>query len=704
MNELTAPAGSRTRPGGDPHAARIWLDALASGSCDQGRFLREVDALVQKTPDAPWEVLSLLDQYYRLGKIKPGPFHALKLHLEEQVLGRRPDTEISVPLPLAHPQPAAKRDAVPVRIAAARHRTGSTAAGAAPAVSERDRKPAPPRAPEPSRARVLAEGDVLRDRYRLVRMLGQGGVGTVFEAIDQYRLALPAVRQAVAVKVLHAAVTHRQDLLAELRGEFWHLQSLSHPNIVRAFELDRDGDTEFFTMELLRGAPLSRVLAAHSGRALHRPYALAIIRDVGAALVHAHARGVVHGDINPGNILITSEGEVRVLDFGASRRVQDGPWIADFELPHPRPVATPAYASCQVLAGQAPGPRDDLYAFACVAYVLLTGRHPFAGQTAVGAQALHLRPRRPAGLTRRQWRALRGALEFARERRAPALPECLHRLDLRAAARRLPALPVLMTAPPRGRRAAIVTTVSALVLLMAVAGLWLRTDHDALRRDVTVSAAHLTWRAMGAGTIIARTWERALARAGIRDGASGDTRAPPAPDSVAPAAQPSAGDRDAPVPTSAAQGPVASSAAATGASAGDAGPLPGARRAGAPQPAARAATTRARIALAADIVEVPASEPMARVVVSRAGNARGDVSFTWWTESGTARPGEDYVAVAPRVAHIADSRTSVSLLVPVVVDSTRRQSRNFYVVIDEASRGASLGARTVTMVTVPGTQ
>ena len=345
MNASTVPTGSWPGQIGEPHAARGWLDAVVTGACDEDAFLREVSALVRATPDALWEALSLLDQYHRLGRMTPELFHSLKSRLQHNAFGGEHDPDLSVPLPQAHRPLDAGHLAMTAAVTASRHRAEPTIGSRGPpAVAERETRSSP-NAQGRSVARVLVVGDVLRGRYRLVRMLGQGGSGTVFEAIDQYRLDLASVAQRVAIKVRHAAASQRPDLLAELRSEFWHLQSLSHPNIVRVFELDRDGDTEFFTMELLRGVTLSRVLGANSAEALPRPYALAIIRDVGAALAHAHSRGVIHGDINPGNILITNEGGLRVLDFGAARKLRDGPWIADFEPLQPAAVATPRYAS-----------------------------------------------------------------------------------------------------------------------------------------------------------------------------------------------------------------------------------------------------------------------------------------------------------------------------------------------------------------------
>jgi hypothetical protein len=110
----------------------------------------------------------------------------------------------------------------------------------------------------------------------------------------------------------------------------------------------------------------------------------------------------------------------------------------------------------------------------------------------------------------------------------------------------------------------------------------------------------------------------------------------------------------------------------------------------------------ARIELAADNIEVMPTDPVAHIVVRRSRNLRGDVSFSWWTESGTAKPGRDFVPVKTRVEQIDSGQSSISLTIPVVVDIARQQSRSFYVVIDQASDNATLGSRTLTMVTLPG--
>ena len=95
---------------------------------------------------------------------------------------------------------------------------------------------------------------------------------------------------------------------------------------------------------------------------------------------------------------------------------------------------------------------------------------------------------------------------------------------------------------------------------------------------------------------------------------------------------------------------------------------------------------------------------MARITVRRSRTLRDEVSFKWWTESGTAKPGLDFVPVKTQVEHIESGKNSVNLVVPIVMDPARRAARNFYVVIDEASDNAALGSRTLTMVTIPGTE
>lgn len=636
-------------PASGEGATLAWLDALANGACSSEAFLDAMHHHFQQDRDEAWEVMSLFDQYYRRGKIPAEIFHTLKSRLEGSALAGEKDVAAKMAAPAAAP-PRASGPPPESRMV-----TTPTVAS--------QKRPSPA---SHAAAREVAVGEVLRGRYRVRGLLGHGGMGTVFEAVDEYRLDLPTTNQRIALKVLHTAAAHGEELSTELQREFQHLQLLSHPNIVRVHEFDRDGEIAFFTMELLHGALLSSVLRARHPTALLRPYALAIMRDVGAALAYAHSRGVVHGDVNPQNIFITNDGELRVLDFGASHPSLLPSLTADDALPQHTPVATPGFASCQLLEGDRPDARDDVFAFACVAYVLLSGRHPFPNRSAAEARAQSLRPRRPKRLTDRQWRVLRQGLRWERERRPSDIRQWLLKFGLAGAAPRLPSLPVLVTIlPSRKRTAVLASTGILLFVLLALGGYWALTEHESLDRRVT-------------------EWSRQL-----RSALDANPVSPVAP--VPAGAPPSALPTQAPAITRAAATPPhpANTPAAArvaqlsireaSAHIGNAGP--------------------ARVEMAADTVDVQATETTAHVTVHRKGNLYGDTQFTWWTESGTAKSGRDFVAVTPRVEKIGNGASSLSLSIPVSA-AQRTRPKSFYVVIDRTETGAALGARTLTMVTL----
>ncbi len=153
--------------------------------------------------------------------------------------------------------------------------------------------------PEPGTAASISVGRVLRDRYVIEERLGSGGKGSVFKALDRYRSSLPDAEQYVAVKILHCGSDCSEQTIKELRRELHAAQPLSHRNIVNVFELDRDEDVVFFTMEFLDGELLSELMERLRPAAMQPFQAWQIIRQLGAGLEHAHERGIVHGDLNP---------------------------------------------------------------------------------------------------------------------------------------------------------------------------------------------------------------------------------------------------------------------------------------------------------------------------------------------------------------------------------------------------------------------
>ncbi len=278
-------------------------------------------------------------------------------------------------------------------------------------------------------------GRILANRYTLIRLLGSGGMGRVFKALDWQRRDLPEPDRHVALKILRQETRGSSKLFADLRREFYCAQSLSHPNIVKVFELVQEGDVAFFTMELLSGELLSTRLKRTRPQPPSRQFAWSVIRDIGSGIAHAHSRHVVHGDLKPQNIMITRSGEIRILDFGASGSLRPVTSETAHALQRDLvPAVTPAYTCCELLDGQRADPRDDLFALACLSYELLSGNHPFQGRSSVAARKERMVPPRPPDLTNRQWRMLQQGLAWRREDRAIDVSDWLANLGPQAAA------------------------------------------------------------------------------------------------------------------------------------------------------------------------------------------------------------------------------------------------------------------------------
>jgi formylglycine-generating enzyme required for sulfatase activity/predicted Ser/Thr protein kinase len=263
----------------------------------------------------------------------------------------------------------------------------------------------------------LRVGSVLKRRFRLIELIGVGGMSAVYKAIDMRRVEARASNTLVAVKLLTFPAGDFTRALEVLQHEAHQLEVLRHPNIVRVFDCDRHGPTVFMTMEYLSGQSLRARMRAADSRGFATQEALRIIGAIASGLSFAHARGIVHGDLKPANVIITDDGEVKIIDFGIARFVSSSP-------PHGEQsqlsALTPAYASPEMLLQHAPDARDDIYALACIAHELLTGSHPFGGRTALEAQDERLQLGPHKALSSTQQRAIAHGLLFARERRTPS--------------------------------------------------------------------------------------------------------------------------------------------------------------------------------------------------------------------------------------------------------------------------------------------
>ncbi len=281
----------------------------------------------------------------------------------------------------------------------------------------------------------LGPGSVIKGRFQLDEVLGIGGMGKVYKGRDLIKVEARDRNPYLALKVLNEDFKAHPDAFIALQREASRQQKLAHPNIATVYDFDRTaGGTVFLTMELLEGQALNtfikKVVKPKGGLPFEEAFPM--IEGLGKALVYAHDHYIVHSDFKPGNCFIGKDGTMKVLDFGIARAVKN-PQQGDGEKtlfdPGQLGALTPAYASTEMLEGEEPDTRDDTYALACVAYELLTGKHPFNKIPANKARDSGLLPAPIKSLKRKQMKGLMRGLAFARKDRSQTVQEFLDELE-----------------------------------------------------------------------------------------------------------------------------------------------------------------------------------------------------------------------------------------------------------------------------------
>ncbi|MFY9826367.1 MAG: serine/threonine-protein kinase, partial [Thermoanaerobaculia bacterium] len=217
----------------------------------------------------------------------------------------------------------------------------------------------------------LETGALLAGRYRILDLVGAGGMGMVYRAKDQ-QLGL-----IVAVKVLRPDLARDGVWLSRFKQELLLARQVSHANVVRIHDIGNDGDLAFLTMDFVPGRRLGDLLAEEKRLAPGR--AVEIARQIALALQAAHRAGVVHRDIKPGNVLVDDTGgalHVALTDFGIARSLSG----SELTLPG-MVVGTLGYLSPEQARGDALDGRSDLYSLGVLLYEMLTGHLPFSGAT-----------------------------------------------------------------------------------------------------------------------------------------------------------------------------------------------------------------------------------------------------------------------------------------------------------------------------------
>ncbi len=243
--------------------------------------------------------------------------------------------------------------------------------GASDSLMGRATTPAPPHGLPPE----LAD----HPRFRVVRELGRGGMGVVYQAEHTM------MQRPVAIKVISKSVLDHPEALARFEGEVRAAAKLKHPNIVAAYDAERAGDLHMLVMEYVEGVDLAKVLKRKGPLPILN--ACHYVRQAALGLKHAHEEGMVHRDVKPQNLMLTPKGQVKVLDFGLARLAserkgagltQDGAFMG-----------TPEYVSPeQATDARTADIRADIYSLGCTLYALLAGRPPFAGEATPMKQVL----------------------------------------------------------------------------------------------------------------------------------------------------------------------------------------------------------------------------------------------------------------------------------------------------------------------------
>jgi len=222
----------------------------------------------------------------------------------------------------------------------------------------------------------LEIGGTFSRKYKILDEIGKGGMGVVYKALDS------EIKEDVAIKILKPEIAQDKSIIERFRNELKIARKISHKNVCRMYDLNKEEGTYYITMEYVPGEDLKDVI--RRDETISTDKAISITKQVCEGLVEAHRIGVVHRDLKPQNIMIDAEGEAKVMDFGIARSVEAPGVTATGMI-----IGTPDYISPEQAEGEETDQRSDIYALGVILYEMVTGRVPFKGDTALSVALKH---------------------------------------------------------------------------------------------------------------------------------------------------------------------------------------------------------------------------------------------------------------------------------------------------------------------------
>ena len=234
---------------------------------------------------------------------------------------------------------------------------------------------------------VLKTGSLLSHRYEIIEEIGKGGMGNVYKGLDR------EINEKIALKLIRPEIASNHKIIERFRNELKMARKISHRNVCRMFDIGRDGDKRYITMEHVSGEDLKKSIRRMGPLTIRK--ALSISKQICHGLTEAHQLGIVHRDLKPHNIMIDREGNTKIMDFGIALS-QEATGITDSNIM----IGTPQYLSPEQVEGRKADQRSDIYSLGIIMFEMVTGQVPFDGETTLSIAVKHKTelPRNPKEL------------------------------------------------------------------------------------------------------------------------------------------------------------------------------------------------------------------------------------------------------------------------------------------------------------------